>query len=68
MEAIVNHRTSRIHTTCIVVSCAQAQHLHKAQAFKQLRHVMLHISLLHCSKLFIINKKNIIFHLTYSLL
>ena len=40
-----------------MVSCAQAQHLHKAQAFKQLRHVMLHIALLHCSKLFIINNK-----------
>ena len=57
LEAIVNHETSRIHSTCIVVSPAQAQHLHKAQAFKQLRHVMLHIALLHCSKLFIINNK-----------
>ena len=57
LEAIVNHETSRIHSTCIVVSRAQAQHLHKAQAFKQLRHVMLHIALLHCSKLFIINNK-----------
>ena len=57
LEAIVNHETFRIHSTCIVVSPAQAQHLHKAQAFKQLRHVMLHIALLHCSKLFIINNK-----------
>src|SRR4029434_1021915 len=55
LEAIVNHETFRIHTTCIVVSRAQAQHLHKAQSFKQRRHVMLHIALLHCSKLFIIN-------------
>src|SRR4029434_8190836 len=53
LEAIVNHETFRIHSTCIVVSPAQAQHLHKAQ----LRHVMLHIALLHCSKLFIINNK-----------
>src|SRR4029434_3791588 len=29
LEAIVNHETSRIHSTCIVVSRAQAQHLHK---------------------------------------
>src|SRR4029434_10862083 len=57
LEAIVNQGTSRIHTTCIVVSRAQAQHLHKAQAFKQLRHVMLHIALLYCSKLFIINNR-----------
>src|SRR4029434_10194032 len=57
LEAIVNHETFRIHITCIVVSRAQAQHLHKAQAFKELRHVMLHIALLHCSKLFIINNK-----------
>jgi len=57
LEAIANHEKSRIHTTCIVVSGAQAQHLHKVHAFKQLRHVMLHIALLHCSKLFIINTK-----------
>src|SRR4029434_6533257 len=55
LEANVNHETSRIHSSCIVVSRAQAQQLHKAQAFEQLRHVMLHIALLHCSKLFIIN-------------
>src|SRR4029434_5654092 len=36
LEAIVNHETSSIHTTCIVVSRAQTQPLHKAQAFKQL--------------------------------
>src|SRR4029434_3097313 len=42
-------------TALALWSRAQAQHLHKAQAFKQLRHVMLHIALLHCSKLFIIN-------------
>ena len=57
LEEIVNHETSRIHTTCIVVSRAQAQNLNRAQAFKQLRHVMLHIALLHCSKHFIINNK-----------
>ena len=46
LEAIVNHETSRIHTTCIVVSRAQAQPLHKAQAFKQLTD-MLHF-VAHC--------------------
>src|SRR4029434_404114 len=44
-------------TALALWSPAQAQYLHKAQAFKQLRDVMLHIALLHCSKLFIINNK-----------
>ena len=61
LEAIVNHETFRIHTTCIVVSRAQAQPLHKAQAFKQLTDMscctLLHIALLPCSKLFIISTK-----------
>ena len=61
LEAIVNHETARIHTTCIVVSRAQAQPLHKAQAFKQLKDMscctLLHIALLPCSKLFIISTK-----------
>ena len=59
LEAIVNHETSRIHSTCIVVSRAQAQPLHKA--FKQLTDMscctLLHIALLPCSKLFIISTK-----------
>ena len=57
LEAIVNHETFRIHTTCIVVSRAQAQPLHKAQAFKRLTHVMLHFALLYCSILVIIKTK-----------
>lgn len=36
LEAIVDHETSRVHTTCIAISRAQAQPLHKSQAFKQL--------------------------------
>lgn len=36
LEAIVDHETSRVHTTCIAISQAQAQPLHTAQAFKQL--------------------------------
>src|SRR4029434_1228083 len=44
-------------STALALWSLAAQHLHKAQAFKQLRHVMLHIALLHCSKLFMINNK-----------
>ena len=61
LEALVNNETSRIHTTCIVVSRPQAQLLHKAQAFKQLTDMscctLFHIALLHCSILVIINTK-----------
>src|SRR4029434_4220727 len=41
LEAIVNHETSRIHSTCIVVSRAQAQHLHKGARWLRCLHCRL---------------------------
>src|SRR4029434_4997237 len=69
LEAIVNHETSRIHTTCIVVSRAEAQPLHKAQAFKQLTDMSC-CTLLCCTVLnsLLSIKNTIICRLTYSLL
>src|SRR4029434_10280482 len=53
LEAIVNHETSSIHTTCIVVSRAQAQPLHKPQTC----HVALCFTL-HCCTVIINTKYN----------
>src|SRR4029434_7433177 len=53
LEAIVNHETFRIHTTCIVVSRAQAQLIHIAQTSltPQTCHVALCCTLLCCTVL-----------------